>query len=94
MGPGKTDPRPGESDRHPSDENAILDELRAFAEDHLWIEENRRRLLEQYDGQWIAVRNRNVIANAPALDVLISKLDDPPRTCVEFITSERLEMIL
>ena len=83
----------GKSGSDSGHENAMKS-LRAFAQDHVWVDKNRARLIEQYDGQWIAVRDRKVIANDPSVNALISKLDDPQHTCIEFITSEPLEMIL
>ena len=75
-------------------EKPITQELLTFESDHVWIDENMKTLLEHYDNQWIAVKNGNVIASAPDLDVLLSELSDPAHTCVEFITHEVLEMVL
>jgi len=72
----------------------ITDELLAFSADHVWINDNLDTLLEQYSDQWIAVKNCKVIASDPDLEDLISKLSDPPHTCVEFITHESFEMVL
>jgi len=72
----------------------LTDELVAFEADHLWVNENLETLLDRYADQWIAVRHGHVIADAPDLTALLSKLPDPAHTCVEFITREPLEMIL
>ena len=69
-------------------------ELLAFEVDHVWVNENMKTLLQQYADQWIAVKNGQVIASDPDLAGLLSKLPDPPHTCVEFITREPLEMVL
>ncbi len=71
-----------------------LEELRAFETDHKWVNDNLETLLRKYADQWIGVKNGQIIASAPELESLISKLDDPAYTCVEFITSEPLEMVL
>jgi len=70
--------------------NALL----AFEADHVWVSENLEMLLEQYADQWIAVKSGKVIASDPDLAGLLSRLSDPARTCVEFITREPLEMVL
>ena len=69
-------------------------ELLAFTADHVWVSENLPTLLAQYADQWIAVKNAQVVASDPELSGLLSKLPDPSHTCVEFITSEPLEMVL
>lgn len=68
--------------------------LIAFEADHMWVNENMEALLEQYNDQWIAVKNGQVIASDPNLAGLLSKLPDPAHTCVEFITREPLEMVM
>ncbi|MEW6203139.1 MAG: DUF5678 domain-containing protein [bacterium] len=72
----------------------LTKELLAFESDHAWINENLETLLAQYNDQWIGVKNGQVIASAPDLADLLSKLADPAHTCVEFITREPLEMVL
>ena len=72
----------------------LTDELLTFQADHTWVNENLEPLLEQYPDQWIGVKNGQVIASDPELSDLLLKLPDPPRTCVEFITREPLEMVL
>ena len=72
----------------------LTPELLAFEADHVWINENLSTLLVQYPDQWIAVKNGQVIASDPELTGLLSRLPDPAHTCVEFITSESLEMMV
>lgn len=69
-------------------------ELRAFAEDHIWVSEHLESLLEEYAEQWIAVRNRQVIASDVDLMHLRKKIPEPAHTCIEFVTHEPLEMLL
>ncbi len=68
--------------------------LHAFETDHVWISENKDALLKQFADQWIAVKNRQVIASDSELTELLAKLPNPANTCVEFITQEPLEMVL
>ena len=72
----------------------LTNELLAFEADHVWISKNLKTLLEQYAEQWVAVKDGKVIASDPELAGLLSKLPNPAHTCVEFITSEPLEMVL
>jgi len=69
-------------------------ELHAFAEDHIWVSEHLDSLLEEYAEQWIAVKNRQVIASDVDLMRLREKIPDPAHTCIEFVTREPLEMLL
>jgi hypothetical protein len=74
--------------------NQFSKELRAFAEDHKWISDHLESLLNEYAEQWIAVKNRRVIASDVDLMLLREKLADSANTCVEFVTREPLEMLL
>lgn len=74
--------------------NELSKELRAFAEDHIWISTHLDSLLEKYSEQWIAVKNQRVIASDVDLMLLREKLTDPAHTCFEFVTREPLEMLL
>jgi len=74
--------------------NQFSKELRAFADDHVWVSDYLESLLDKYAEQWIAVKNRRVIASDPDLMSLLGKLADPAHTCIEFVTREPLEMIL
>lgn len=74
--------------------NQFSKELNAFAQDHTWVSDYLESLLDNYAEQWIAVKNRQVIASDPDLMSLLGKLADPAHTCIEFVTGEPLEMIL
>jgi hypothetical protein len=71
-----------------------LNELPDFENDHVWIENNMEKILEQYNEQWIAVKNGQVFASDADFTHLLSKLTDPAHTCVKYITREPLEMVL
>jgi hypothetical protein len=55
-----------------------------------WIEEHLEELLQQYDGQWIAVANQQLIAHDPDPEVVSRQVQgyDPTRVLRHFITSE------
>ena len=80
--------------RRSIDDNQFSKELHAFAGDHLWVNDHFESLLDKYAEQWIAVKNRRVIASDVDPMLLREKLADPAHTCVEFVTSEPLEMLL
>ena len=68
--------------------------LLQFTADHVWLEQNRETLLKEHPDQWVAVKDKQVIASAPELPDLLSQLSDPAHTSIEFLTREPLEMIL
>jgi hypothetical protein len=72
----------------------VRDEVLEFQADHAWVDQNAEMLLANYPDQWIAVQNRQVIASDPEFEGLLPKLPDPAHTCVEFISSEPIEMVL
>jgi len=72
----------------------VIEELRTFEEDQVWISDHIESLLGRYTDQWVAVQGGQIVASDPALDALWQKLPDPAHTCVEFVTREPLEMIL
>lgn len=74
--------------------NHRINELLNFENDHVWIEDNMEKILEQYNEQWIAVKNRQIFASDVELNGLLSNLPDSAHTCVEYITREPLEMVL
>jgi len=74
--------------------NQFSKELLAFAQDHIWVNEHLESLLEEYAEQWIAVKNRQVIASDVDLMRLREKISDPAHTCIEFVTREPLDMLL
>jgi hypothetical protein len=69
-------------------------DLLRFEADHVWIDQNREKLLEEYPEQWIAVQDRQVIASDPDFDGLLAKLPDPSRTAVEFLSRKPIEIVL
>ena len=74
--------------------NHFNKELRAFADDHTWVNDHLESLLDKYAEQWVAVKDRCVIASDVDLMLLREKLEDPANICIEFVTREPLEMLL
>lgn len=75
-------------------EGQITDRLRSFEIDYIWVNENKDALSGEFNDQWIAVKDKKVIASDPDLNLLLSKISDPSHTYIEFITHEPLELIL
>jgi hypothetical protein len=76
------------------EETRIRDDLQAFHANCLWIRDHYESLLDQFEDQWVAVLNEQVIASDKDFFVLAGQVSDRLRTCVEYITREPLEMIL
>lgn len=74
--------------------NQLTKDLLLFQADHVWIKENLGTLLDRYADKWIAVKDGKVTASDPDFSALLRKLPDPPHTCIEFITHERMETVL
>lgn len=72
----------------------MIESLRAFEADHVWVADNRERLLQDHADSWIAVRDGSVIGVDQDFDALLRKIPDPSHTCIEFIGREPIEMIL
>jgi len=72
----------------------LTGELLAFESDHVWVSKNLKAILTQYREQWIAVKNRKVIASDRLLDSLLLKIPDPSHTCIEFMTRDPMETVL
>jgi hypothetical protein len=68
--------------------------LQQFADDHVWIDQNREMLLEKYAEQWVAVEKGKVIASDPDFKALLAKLSNPAFTCTEFITRQPVEFMI
>ncbi len=79
---------------HVVQDDELMEGLRKFRDDHLWVTDHREALLKDYAEQWIAVRDKRVIASDPDFESLIRRLEDPGHTCVEFITRRPLEVVL
>ena len=72
----------------------MRDEILAFEADHVWISENLESLVKEYADQWIAVKDGRVVASNADFSSFLRALPDPGRMCVEYVTGDRLEMVL
>ncbi len=68
-----------------------LDLLRAGRSDLSWLSENYAQILKSYDNQFVAVKDKEVIAASKNMDALLRELKrkkiDPATTLVQFVTS-------
>ncbi len=54
--------------------------------EYVWIKEHVDELVRQYNDQWVAVKNRRVIASADEIMEVLSRVPDRSETCIEFIS--------
>jgi hypothetical protein len=70
--------------------------LSEFQRNNRWINENYDTLKTQYNDQWVAVLNKNIVDHDPDLKKLIKRLKTQhskfySQIAVEYITSEEFE---
>lgn len=75
------------------------DKLKKFKEDSKWLDENYDELSQKYEEEWVAVFNKQVVDHDKNIDRLLGRLEgNHPKEfrdmVIEFVTKEKLEMIL
>ena len=75
---------------------SATDVLSEFQRNNRWINENYDTLKTQYDDQWVAVLNKDIVDHDPDLKKLVKRLKTQhskvySQIAVEYITSEELE---
>jgi len=98
-GPGSTRPSGDRSRmqfrrRSPEENEKVERELRALDEDCDWLEEHYQELLAQYPEQWVAVKDKRIIATDPDLTALRAKVPDPEHTNHAFLSRHKLDELL
>jgi len=77
---------------------STLTMLKDFGRDIEWLIKNYDKILEEYEGKWVAVYKEKIIEYDEDLDILIKKLRmkglKPEIMVIEYITSEEIEAIL
>jgi hypothetical protein len=72
--------------------------LKTAEEDKDWVNKNYERLREKFEKQFIAVKNKEVIANDKDLEKLLEKIrstgNDPAFVQIEFILEKGIVLIL
>ena len=62
-----------------------------------WFEENRERLIKDYDEEFVVIIEKNVIAHNPDLGQLLQELSPEYRAkehLIEYISKEGIELVL
>jgi ABC-type thiamine transport system ATPase subunit len=86
------------SKRVREDFNAIANDFRCFRKSGLLLSSHRKRMINQYPEQWIAVYDGKVAAHGDNYDSVLAEVDSKriPRslTLVRYITKKPKSMIL
>ena len=81
------------------DPQIAMEEMRQFSESATALSFAYAHLLDEYEGQWIAFRDRGVVACAPTFDLLLERLnvlypEGRSRILVRFMERELQGLIL
>jgi len=78
-----------------------LSEVLALFKEHElnreWFEGNREKLVEKYDGKFIAIYERDVVDFDEDVGRLMKRVEkkySPDRVSVEYVSKEKLQLIL
>ena len=76
-------------------------EYLAMFEEHeqnwTWFKDNYSELLKRFDGEYVAIFGRRVVDHDKDLDKLVGRVEAKypiEKVLVEFVTSEKLELVL
>jgi len=75
----------------------VLTLFREHERNREWFEENRETLVEKYDGKFIAIYERSVVdfdEDVIRLMERVEKKYSPDRVSVEYVSKEKLQLIL
>lgn len=78
-----------------------MSELVALFDEHdknwSWFEEHYHKLLKRFDGEFVAIYEQLVVDHDKELSVLMKRIEakyPPDRVFVDFVSSEKLTLIL
>jgi intergrase/recombinase len=76
-----------------------IDIISRVEESHKWIDENRSRLIREYNNRWISVLDRTVIDSDSELDRLTERLRKRlahkyQEVVIEYISDKPLNIVL
>jgi len=68
--------------------------FRASCDNLKWLEENYDRLKKEYDGKWVVIQDRRVVASSGTYESIMNALKkcDPRNAIVEYLQSEQVAM--
>jgi hypothetical protein len=75
----------------------VLTLFREHERNREWFEENREALVEKYDGKFIAIYERAVVNFDEDVGRLMKRVEKrypPDRVSVEYVSKEKLQLIL
>jgi len=76
----------------------VLETLERISNDNRWFQENYLSFKNKYANEFIAIKEREIIAHAKNLNMIIKiledKKEDPAFILIEFITPKGIEIIL
>jgi len=75
----------------------VLTLFREHERNREWFEENREALVEKYDGKFIAIYERAVVDFDEDVGRLMERVEKrypPDRVSVEYVSKEKLQLIL
>ncbi|MBI2578142.1 MAG: hypothetical protein HYW26_00365 [Candidatus Aenigmarchaeota archaeon] len=79
------------------EEAQILESLKAFEKDFLWLTENKEAVRKEYKNEYVAVKDGKVIETDKKLDKLIKKLkkrgENPAELVIKFIPEKDFVVI-
>lgn len=75
-----------------------LDLLKESLLDLEWFQQNSKYIIENYEGQLIAIKEKSIIAFAPNMRVLMKKIKEkkinPEDILIEYVIPENFKIIL
>jgi len=80
-----------------ADLSEVLTLFKEHERNREWFEENRETLVEKYDGKFIAIYERSVVNFDKDVGKLMERVEkrySPDRISVEYISKEKLQLIL
>ena len=75
----------------------VLTLFREHERNRKWFEENHEALVERYDGNFIAIYRRSVVDSDKDVGRLMERVEKkypPDRVSVEYVSKEKLQLIL
>jgi len=75
----------------------VLTLFREHERNREWFEENRETLVDKYDGKFIAIHERTVVDFDKDVGKLMERVEkkySPDRVSVEYVSKEKLQLIL
>ena len=76
------------------DEEAILAELNEAEEEYQWVSDNWNDLQDEFEEEYVAIKNHEVIDHKSTLEGLRSLFETDPNIIIEFFPPKKTAMLL